>query len=131
MKVEVGDAGDTTGVSKFLDDNGGGGNSSTVSNIAVTTTSLAADAIDIIDRALEDVNSERSQLGAIQNRLDHTINNLTNISVNVSAAQSRIQDADYAVEAANLAKAQILQQAGSAMLAQANAAPQTILSLLG
>ena len=131
VKVEVGDAGDTTGVSKFLDDNGGGGNSSTVSNIAVTTTSLAADAIDIIDRALEDVNSERSQLGAIQNRLDHTINNLTNISVNVSAAQSRIQDADYAVEAANLAKAQILQQAGSAMLAQANAAPQTILSLLG
>jgi flagellin len=130
VKVEGANA-NVSGVTRFLDDNGGGGNSSTVSNVEVTTSSLANDAIDIIDRALSDVNSERASLGAIQNRLDHTINNLSNISVNTSAAQSRIQDADYAAEAASLAKAQILQQAGSAMLAQANAASQTVLSLLG
>jgi len=118
-----------TGIAKFLDD-AAGSSSTTISSVDVTTASLASDAIDVIDRAIADVNAERSTLGAIQNRLGHTINNLSNISVNTAAAQSRIEDADYSVEAANLAKAQIMQQAGTAMLAQANAMQQTVLSLL-
>lgn len=122
---------ETTGASKFLDDDGGTNPGATVSQLSVSNTSDAASAVTMLDRALEDVNAERASLGAVQNRLEHTINNLTNISVNTSAAQSRIQDADYAIEAANLAKAQVLQQAGTAMLAQANAASQTVLSLLG
>ena len=130
MLVEAGST-DTTGIAKYLDDNGGVGSGETVAGLALTSESLASDAIDMIDNALAQVSSQRADLGAIQNRLDHTINNLTNISVNTSAAQSRILDADYAIEAANLAKAQIMQQAGSAMLAQANAASQTVLSLLG
>ena len=73
----------------------------------------------------------RSNLGAIENRLGHTVSNLSNVVENTSAAQSRIQDADFALEAAALARAQILQQAGTAMLAQASAAPQSVLSLLG
>jgi flagellin len=129
VKVLAG-SNDTTGVAKFLDDNGGGATGATISTISASTSSLAADSIDVIDNALKSVSAERASLGAIQNRLDYTINNLTNISVNTAAAQSRIQDADYAVEAANLAKAQIMQQAGTAMLAQANAMQQTVLSLL-
>jgi flagellin len=129
VKAESGATG-VTGVAKFLDDNGGNGNSATLSTIVATSSSLASDAIEVIDRALADVNDQRGVLGSVQNRLEHTINNLTNISVNTSAAQSRIEDADYAVEAANLAKAQIMQQAGTAMLAQANAMQQTVLSLL-
>jgi len=129
MKVEAGAVG-VSGIAKFLDDRAGAA-SSTVASVDTSTASLASDSIDIIDRAIADITEQRADLGAIQNRLDHTINNLTNISVNTSAAQSRIQDADYALEAANLAKAQIMQQAGSAMLAQANAASQTVLSLLG
>ena len=76
------------------------------------------------------INVARSELGAISNRLDHTISNLTNVSINTSAAQSRIQDADFAAESTQLAKAQILQQASMAMLAQANASKQGVLSLL-
>ena len=129
VKVVAG-ANDTTGVAKFLDDNGGGATGATVSTISAATSSLAADAIDVIDNALSAVNAERANLGSVQNRLGHTINNLSNISVNTSAAQSRIEDADYGIEAANLAKAQVMQQAGTAMLAQANAMQQTVLSLL-
>jgi flagellin len=73
---------------------------------------------------------ERAFLGAIAGRLQHTIDNLGNIATNTSAARSRIEDADYAEESAKLAKAQVLQQAGTAMLAQANASTQTVLSLL-
>jgi len=132
VKVEAGDvgAGDkTSGVSVFLDDNGGG-SSESLTAVSAASSAAASSSIEIIDRAISDITGQRGDLGAIQNRLDHTINNLTNISVNTAAAQSRIQDADYAVEAANLAKAQIMQQAGTAMLAQANAMQQTVLSLL-
>jgi flagellin len=79
---------------------------------------------------LEQVNNVRGDLGAISNRLDSTMNNLSNISENQAAARSRIEDADFARESANLSRAQVLQQAGTAMLAQANAAPQQVLSLL-
>ena len=104
---------------------------SSVSGINVATSAAAEAAIDALDAALETVNGYRGDLGAIQNRLNHTVSNLANVVENTSASQSRILDADFAVEAAALARAQILQQAGTAMLAQANAAPQNVLSLLG
>jgi flagellin len=83
-----------------------------------------------IDHAIELVNDQRSELGAVSNRLNHTVNNLTNISSNLSAAKGGIEDADFALETTNLAKNQILQQASTAMLAQANASKQNVLSLL-
>ena len=119
-----------TGFTKFLDD-GDGGSLDTVSGISVASATDASAAIDIIDRALEDVNIERSKLGAIINRLDYTVSNLGNIIVNTEASKSAITDADFAAESAKLAKNQILLQAGTAMLAQANASQQTVLSLLG
>jgi len=87
-------------------------------------------AIAAIDNAIKTVNIQRSKLGAVSNRLSHTVNNLTNISSNLSAAQGGIEDADFAKETTDLAKNQILQQASTAMLAQANASKQNVLSLL-
>ena len=83
-----------------------------------------------IDAAIKTVNIQRSELGAVSNRLNHTVNNLTNISANLSAAKGGIEDADFALETTQLAKLQILNQAATAMLAQANASKQNILSLL-
>ena len=82
------------------------------------------------DAAITTVNVQRSELGAVSNRLSHTVNNLTNISANLSAARGGIEDADFAFETTQLAKLQILNQAATAMLAQANASKQNILSLL-
>ncbi|MBN3563486.1 flagellin N-terminal helical domain-containing protein [Aliamphritea spongicola] len=101
-----------------------------VASLDISTVDGAQKAIGVIDKALEQINSTRGDLGAVNNRLDFTVNNLSNVSENVSAARSRIEDADFAAESANLSRAQVLQQAGSAMLAQANAAPQQVLSLL-
>ncbi len=103
---------------------------SALSNISVATFSQAQEAISSIDVALETINETRSELGAINNRLDFTMSNLANVSENASAARSRIVDADFAAETAALSRAQVLQQASQAMLAQANAAPQQVLSLL-
>jgi len=99
----------------------------------VTSVANADDArvtIKAIDKAIMTVNIQRSELGAVSNRLSHTVNNLTNISSNLSAAQGGIEDADFAHETTMLAKNQILQQASTAMLAQANASKQNVLSLL-
>ena len=101
-----------------------------ISQITVTTQAGANSALASIDAALQTVNGERSRLGALENRLDHTINNLSNISTNTSAAKSRILDADFATETANLTKNQILSQAATSMLAQANQSKQSILALL-
>ena len=87
-------------------------------------------AIVAIDLAIKEVNTQRSELGAVSNRLNHTVNNLTNMSTNLSSAQGRIQDAEFALETTELAKNQILQQASTAMLAQANASKQNVLGLL-
>ena len=84
-----------------------------------------------LDAALQKVDDLRSHLGAIQNRFESTITNLENTVTNLSAARSRIEDADYAVEVSNMTRAQILQQAGTSVLAQANQVPQSVLSLLG
>lgn len=102
-----------------------------IDTIDVSTASGAQSAILRLDSALSAVSSNRAAMGALQNRFESTISNLQNVSENLSAARSRIQDADFAAETANLTKGQILQQAGTAMLAQANSLPQSVLSLLG
>ena len=99
-------------------------------DISVSTSANALAGITKIDSAIQEVNVQRSKLGAVSNRLNHTVNNLTNISSNLSAAKGGIEDADFALETTNLAKNQILQQASTAMLAQANASKQNVLSLL-
>ncbi|MDP2243837.1 flagellin [Pseudomonas sp.] len=104
---------------------------SAVSAINIATVDGAQDAIAVIDGALAQIDEVRSGLGAAQNRFDNTISNLQSVQENVSAARGRIQDTDYAAETANLSKNQILQQAGTAILAQANQLPQAVLSLLG
>ena len=103
---------------------------SAVSNVNLSTQAGSDSAISVIDGAIEKVSSMRAKLGAIENRLEHTVSNLMNISENTEDSRSRIQDADFSVESANLAKAQVLQQVGAAMLTQANARPQLVLQLL-
>lgn len=102
-----------------------------VASIDISTAEGSQNAISIIDAAISQIDSSRADLGAVQNRMSHTINNLGNISNNVTDARSRIQDVDFAKETANLTKTQILSQTSSAMLAQANQLPQVALSLLG
>ncbi len=99
---------------------------------AATATSLTSAQVTLteIDAALDTINDARTKLGAQQNRLEHNIANLKNVSENVSAARSRIVDADFAAESAELSRTNVLQQAGMAMLSQANQAPQQVLSLL-
>ena len=101
-----------------------------VSNYDHNGVASALSSMTTIDAAIKTVNTQRSELGAVSNRLNHTVNNLTNISANLSAARGSIEDADFALETTNLAKNQILQQASTAMLAQANASKQNVLSLL-
>ncbi len=101
-----------------------------ISQINLTTAQGAQEATILIDAAIQRIDSQRADLGAVQNRFENTIANLQNISENVSAARGRIEDTDFAAETANLTKNQILQQAGTAILAQANQLPQAVLSLL-
>ena len=108
-------------------------NASTLSSVNMVDISSvigANSAISVLDGALAQINSQRSAMGAIQNRFESTIANLQTTSENLSAARSRIRDADFAAETSNLTRSQILQQAGIAMLAQANALPNNVLSLL-
>lgn len=102
----------------------------TVSNVDLRNQAGASAALAVLDGAIEKISSLRSDLGAIENRLDHTVSNLMNISEQTEAARSRIQDADFSAESAKLAKAQVLKQAGVGMLAQANATSQLVLQLL-
>jgi flagellin len=101
-----------------------------ISNVDVTTKELAGNAITILDKAIKSVSGERSKLGAYQNRLEHTINNLNTSSENLTAAESRVRDVDMAKEMMNQTKNSILAQAAQAMLAQANQQPQGVLQLL-
>jgi flagellin len=103
---------------------------SSVADVDVSTQSGSNSALDVIDKALAGIADTRAGLGAVQNRLDSTIANLQSVSENVSSARSRVMDADFAAETANMTRAQILQQAGTAMLSQANSAPNSVLSLL-
>jgi flagellin len=106
------------------------GGTGSVSQISVATQAAAANALAVVDQALNYVNAERSKLGAVENRLTHTIDNLANIVTNTAASKSRIMDTDYGKETSELARSQIIQQAATAMLAQANQSTQSVLSLL-
>ncbi len=112
---------------------GGKGALTKVEDIDISGTSAtgAQSAIQTIDAALAQIDSQRADLGAVQNRFSHTISNLSNVSENVSASRSRIQDTDFASETAQMTKNQILQQAGTSILAQSNQLPQAALSLIG
>jgi flagellin len=99
--------------------------------IDITTQAAASGVLSTIDTAIDAVSSNRSTFGAVQNRFEAVISNLQNYVENLTAARSRLQDTDFAAETANFTSSQILQQAGTAMLAQANALPQVALSLLG
>lgn len=108
-----------------------GGNETAVGRgLSMATASNAANSIERIDAALKQISDGRADLGAIQNRLTSTISNLSNVSQNLASANSRIRDADFAAETSSMSKAQVLQQAGTAMLSQANASSQNVLSLL-
>jgi len=107
------------------------GQKSTVSDIDISTVAGSQLAISVIDGALKTVDSQRAQLGAFQNRFGHAISNLESINENVNASRSRIVDTDYAKETTQMTKSQILQQAGTSVLAQAKQSPSAALSLLG
>jgi flagellin len=104
---------------------------SSVAGIDLSTEVDSQSAIAVIDGALASIDDQRAGLGAVQNRFSYTISNLANIQENVSASRSRIQDTDFAVETAQMTKNQILQQAGTSILAQANQIPQAAISLIG
>ena len=98
--------------------------------VLVTDRESAARSITVIDNAIDKVSMQRSKLGAYQNRVEHTVNNLSTCSENLTAAESRIRDTDMAKEMLNFSKLQIMLQAGNSMLAQANQLPQNVLSLI-
>lgn len=102
-----------------------------IANADVSTMEAANNTIQSVDSALRQVDDMRANLGAVQNRFESTISNLSNVSENLSASRSRILDTDFAAETANMTKLQVMQQAGTAMLAQANQLPQSVLSLIG
>ncbi len=99
--------------------------------VRINTRDGATAVLNLLDEAMDKVNATRATMGAVMNRLDHVINNLTNVSMNMSASRSQIEDADYASASTELAKTQIMQQAATAVLAQANTSQQSVLKLLG
>ncbi|TCP61397.1 flagellin [Rhodovulum bhavnagarense] len=123
-------SGDTTAGATFGETAANSSKLEDVASIDLTTATSASDAIKVIDAAIAKISQSRSDLGAVSNRLDSTISNLTNITVNVEAAKSGIMDADFAKESTELARGKILSQAATAMLAQANTSQQNVLSLL-
>ncbi len=125
------EVGDTASKSTSATFTGGTTDAFAAAGIDVSSQTAANDAIATLDTAIGDVSAERSKLGAYQNRLDHTINNLSAAEENLTAAESRISDVDMAKEMMSFTKNQILSQAGTAMLAQANQLPQGVLQLLG
>jgi flagellin len=102
-----------------------------VENVDLSTVDGANEAMGVLGKALDRVSAERSKLGAYQNRLEHSVNNLNNMYSNLVSAESRIRDTDIALEMIEFTKLQIVSQAGTAMLAQANMVPQGVLDLLG
>ena len=101
-----------------------------LSTIKLNTRQKAVDSLVILDKALDRINLERAKLGAIMSRMTKAIDNLSNVSMNTKESRGRITDADFALESANLTKAQILQQSATAMIAQASKSMQTVLELL-
>ena len=120
---------DSIGTDSIGADDGAGGITA-IATISVETSADASAALDVISGAIEQVAGQRASYGALQNRLEYTVSNLMNVAEWTNSARSRIEDADFAAESARLAKAQVLQQTGTAMLAQANAASQLALQLI-
>ena len=133
LKIQVG-AGvateDTIGIGSNALINATSGSLDAKLSTSISNNSDAQTVISAADAAIAKIDEARSNMGAIQNRFESTVNNLNNSISNLSAAQSRIQDADYATEVSNMSRAQILQQAGTSVLSQANQVPQAMLSLL-
>jgi len=131
ISIELGTAGSAE-EHGFMEANNVGSSTggTSISKLSIDSASNAQKSIDVIDEAINTVNSQRGELGAINNRLEFSVDNLQSVSQQTSAARSRIVDADFAKESASLSRAQVLQQAGTAMLAQANSAPQQVLQLL-
>jgi flagellin len=123
-------AGTATGNSFTLTANNSDGEWNDLETLKVNTQADSNTAIDKLDVSLTKVNKARAEIGAVINRLTYAVDNLTNISSNATASRSRIEDTDYAKATTSLARSQIIQQAATAMLAQANQQPQSVLSLL-
>ena len=133
LKIQVGagtSSNDTISIDSNALINATSGTLSAGLSTAISDNASAQAVISAADAAIAKIDTARSNMGAIQNRFESTINNLNNSITNLSAAQSRIQDADYATEVSNMSRAQILQQAGTSVLSQANQVPQAMLSLL-
>jgi flagellin len=129
MTFQVGTKADTTFTVSIADTSIGAGGLG-IASLDISSATGASSALGQLDSALEIVNGQRSQLGATMNRLNYTADNLSNVSQNLSASRSTIMDTDYATASSQLSKTQIIQQAATAMLAQANQQPQSVLSLL-
>lgn len=133
LSIQVGagvSSNDTISIDSTALINATSGTLSATLSTKIADNSTAQAVISAADEAIGKIDEARSNMGAIQNRFESTINNLNNSITNLSAAQSRIQDADYATEVSNMSRAQILQQAGTSVLSQANQVPQAMLSLL-
>ena len=129
ISIDLGDWA-TTGAGVYS--NGGAANdiSSAGTGIGLSTSTAAAAALAKIDTAINGINTQRATYGAVMNRLEYVVDNLSNVSQNAEASRSRVEDANYANETTELARTQIIQQAGTAMLAQANQSAQAVLQLL-
>ena len=129
ISIDLGDWA-TTGAGVYS--NGGAANdiSSAGTGIGLSTSTAAAAALAKIDTAINGINTQRATYGAVMNRLEYVVDNLSNVSQNAEASRSRVEDANYAAETTELARTQIIQQAGTAMLAQANQSAQAVLQLL-
>jgi flagellin len=143
LSIEAGDEGNTDGGQKFTLTAANTGHAFTIENVQMTrgiganvaqqdimSFTTATNALDVLDKAVADVNMKRADLGAIASRLNYASDNMANISMNARQSRSRVEDADYARETTELARTQIIQQAGTAMLAQANQSAQAVLKLL-
>jgi len=129
LTFQVGVASDTT-FTVAIDDTTNGSTGLNIAALSIASDTGASSALATIDTALDKVNAQRAQLGATMNRLTYTADNLSNVSANLAASRSNIMDTDYATASSQLSKNQIIQQAATAMLAQANQQPQAVLSLL-
>ena len=129
LTFQVGVSSDTT-FTVAIADTTTGSTGLDIDDLAISTNTGASSALATLDAALDTINEQRAKLGATMNRLSYTGDNLSNVSANLSASRSTIMDTDYAIASSQLAKNQIIQQAATAMLAQANQQPQSVLSLL-
>jgi len=127
ISIDLGDWA-TTGAGVFS--NGGAANDISSTGTSLSTSTNAAAALAKIDTAINGINTQRATYGAVMNRLEYVVDNLANVSQNAEASRSRVEDANYAEETTELARTQIIQQAGTAMLAQANQSAQAVLQLL-